>query len=183
MVNLTESIPMAYVKVKNTYGVIDKNGKALEKLSDKLSYNIPELTEITVSKFTPSEKISVKEEEKFKKTLEILRDLYNNNFIDKVESVSVSDDMIKLSISDKLTVELGSFDQLNAKIVMVKEIVATLDENDFGIIDASNADRVYYDRVMPDGSIPEEEQTSNTENPSLNPPSLPPLPDEKELYE
>ncbi len=166
VINITESIPMAYVKIKDSYGVIDKNGKALEKINDTNIYNIPELLEISAEKFTPSEKISVKEEEKFKKTLEILRDLYNNNFIDKIKSVSVSENMIILKVSDKLIIEMGSYEQFNSKIVMVKEIVATLNENDFGTIDASDADRVYFDRTMPEGVLPEVEETTdaNEEN-------------------
>ncbi len=163
VINITESIPMAYIKIKDAYGVIDKNGKALEKVSAANIYNIPELLDITSKKFTLSEKISANDEEKFKKTLEILRDLYNNNFIDKIKSVSVSEDMIILKVSDKLIIEMGRYEQFNSKIVMVKEIVATLNENDFGTIDASNADRVYFDRTMPEDAQPEGEEATEIE--------------------
>ncbi len=159
-VELTECVPMAYVPAAGGYAVIDKTGKALETSENNSLYQLPVLSDFRVEQFTLSEKILTENEEKFKKTLEILLDLYNNSFIDKIKSVSVVEEEIELSISDRLTVRMGSYERFNAKIVMVKEIIANLPEDQaYGVIDAGDPDRVYHDKVMPEGiegEVPEE---------------------------
>ncbi len=158
VINITESVPVAYAAYKNMYVVIDKNGKVLERTNDKSGYFVPQVMGINVLKADPSFKISVKDEENFKKTLEILRDLYNNNFIDKISSISMSENGINLKINDNLTIEMGSYEQFNAKVVMVKEIVSSLPKDAVGVIDARNANRVYYDSALPEEIKPKEEK-------------------------
>lgn len=170
LINVTECIPVAYIKTKKGCAVIDKNGKILETATEKGDYRIPEITGMVSETYKPLENISVKEEEKFKKTLEILRDLYNNNFIDIIVSISVSDKEITMKKSDAFIIKMGSYEQFNAKIVMVKEILAGLPADAVGTLDATKVDRVYYDRTNP--LAPEEEtpppETSN--EPAVAPP-------------
>jgi len=161
IVNITECVPIAVMKTKKGYAVIDKNGKILEALTDKGTYMVPEIMGFVSETVKPLEKISVKEEEIFKKTLEILRDLYNNNFIDVISSISVSEKNIVMKKSDTFVIEMGGFEQFNAKIVMVKEILAGLPSDAVGTLDASNADRVYYDKTNP--VEPQEENLENAQ--------------------
>ena len=94
-----------------------------------------------------SEKIIANNGEIFQKTLEIIRDLYNNSFIGEVLSVETVDEKIILKLSDELIADMGGYERFNAKIVMVKEIALSLPENSVGKIDAQNPDKVYYDKT------------------------------------
>lgn len=157
-VEIRESVPMAFVPSTEGFAVIDKNGKVLESWYDEFLYPLPVLTDFRTEKIVLSEKILTENEENFQKTLEILLDLYNNSFMDKIKSVSVADGEIILTLSDRLTAKMGSYERFNAKVVMVKEIVANLPENQaYGVLDASDPDRVYHDKTMPEGF--EEEKT------------------------
>ena len=172
VIKITESAPVAYIPAKNGYVVIDKTGKALEATDDNTLYEIPVAKDISADKFTLSEKIITDNKENFQKTLEILRDLYNNNFIREILSVETVDGKIILKITDELVVDMGEYERFNAKIVMVKEVVASLPENAVGRIDASNPDKVYYNKTPP--AIPEEEaveEQTGEENAPQEPPA------------
>lgn len=168
VINLTECIPLGYVPASSGYAVIDKDGKVLEVLNDANLYKIPVLSDYLSDSAIPSEKISVEEQEKFKKTLEILRDLYNNNFIENIYSMSMSANEVVFKISDRLIVEMGEYEQFNAKIVMVKEILSKLPENDYGTLRVVNSERVYHDHVMPEGATLTEEELAEIEKQKEN---------------
>ena len=157
VVSITECIPFGYVNSPEGYAVVDKDGKVLEITGDLNLYKIPLLSEYSSDSAIPSEIISVNEEN-FEKTLEILRDLYNNNFIENIYSVSMSGSEIILKVSDRLIIEMGEYEQFNAKIVMVKEILSRLPENDYGTLRLVGSERVYHDHTMPEGATLTEEE-------------------------
>ena len=142
-IKITESIPMAYVPCMDFHLVIDKGGKALEPQTGDLLYSIPVLLDFPITEFDPGEKILIQEEEKFQKTLEILRDLYNNNFIEEIQSITTKEENIILTLSEQLQIHMGDTEQFNSKIVMVQEVLKRLPENTSGIIDAKNPNKVY----------------------------------------
>lgn len=168
VITLTECIPLGYVPMASGYAVIDKDGKVLELSNDTGLYKIPVISDYLSDSAIPSEKISVEEQEKFKKTLEILRDLYNNNFIENIYSMSMSGNEIVFKISDRLIIEMGEYEQFNAKIVMVKEILSKLPENDYGTLRVVSSERVYHDHVMPEGATLTEEELAELEKSKEN---------------
>jgi len=143
-INVTESIPMGYISYNDKLLVVDKDGKVLEAKNEKINYQIPILSDFKVSQFTLGKKINEKDEEKLKKTLEIAKNLYNNNLIDKIVSITSQKDDFYLIVNDNLKIVIGDTENLSGKLVMLKEVLNKLPEDATGIIDARNADKVYH---------------------------------------
>lgn len=143
-ITITESIPLGYVSCNDKVLVVDKEGKVLEIKTEEINYLIPLLNDFEITKFTAGKKIEVKDDEKLQKTLEIAKNLYNNNLIDKVKSISSEKDNYYLHINDNLKALIGDTENLSAKIVMLKEVLGKLPQDATGIIDARDPDKVYH---------------------------------------
>lgn len=143
-ISITECIPMAYVKCKEKFVVIDKTGKTLEVKNNKNDIKIPILYDFELGGYTLGKKISVKDEEKLKKTLEITRDLYNNNLIEKVTSINSVSGKYYLNLDGNLKILIGDGENLNSKLVMINEVLKKLPKNASGTLDATDSNKVYH---------------------------------------
>ena len=143
-ITITESIPTAYVPYNDTMIVVDKEGKALELKNAETDYKIPILYDFNLTQFALGKKINIKDEEKLKKTLEITKHLYNNNLIDKIRSINSQNDVYYLNINERLRASVGDGENLNAKLIMLNEVLLKLPSDASGIIDVRDPDRVYH---------------------------------------
>ena len=143
-IEITESIPMAYIPYNDKLIVTDYEGKVLEVKTEKINYAVPILYDFNLKSFSLGEKINEKDSEKLKKTLEITKNLYNNNLIEKVRSINSVDGEYFLNISEKLKITIGDGSDLSAKLVMLLEVLKKIPADAGGLIDARNADRVYH---------------------------------------
>lgn len=143
-ITVTECIPVAYIQSADGMVVVDKDGKVLEKKTDKIDYKLPILFDFKYEKYTIGKKINENNNENLQKTLEITKNLYNNNLIDKVLSITTTKGELYLNFRNGLKVIVGNEENINAKLTMLKEVLNQLPEGAGGILDARDPDRIYH---------------------------------------
>ncbi|MBE7020393.1 MAG: FtsQ-type POTRA domain-containing protein [Ruminococcaceae bacterium] len=143
-INVTECIPIAYIQSAGGMVVVDKDGKVLEKKDENNPHKIPVLFDFKFEKYTLGKKIDENNNEKLKKTLEITKNLYNNNLIADVISITTTKGELCLNLRSGLRVILGSGEELEKKLTMLQEVLKRLPEGAGGVIDARNPDKLYH---------------------------------------
>ncbi len=143
-INVTECIPLAYIQCAGAMVVVDKDGKVLEKKDDKVNHEIPILFDFKFEKYTLGKKINENNNEKLKKTLEITKNLYNNNLIADVISITTTKGELCLNLKSGIRVILGNADELDKRLTMLQEVLKRLPEGSGGVIDARNPDKLYH---------------------------------------
>lgn len=143
-ISVTECIPMAYIQCANEMVVVDKDGKVLEKKTEDINYNLPILFDFKFDKYTLGEKISKNNNEKLQKTLEITKNLYNNNLIEDVLSITTTKGELYLNFRDGLKVIVGDEKDIGSKLTMLKEVLKVMPDKSGGIIDARDPQKLYH---------------------------------------
>jgi len=143
-INVTECIPIAYIQSAGGMVVVDKDGKVLEKKDENNPHKIPVLFDFKFEKYTLGKKIDENNNEKLQKTLEITKNLYNNNLIADVISITTTKGELCLNLRSGLRVILGSGEELEKKLTMLQEVLKRLPEGAGGVIDARNPDKLYH---------------------------------------
>lgn len=143
-ISVTECIPLAYIQSADGMVVVDKDGKVLEKKTEEISYKLPILFDFKFDTYILGEKISENNNEKLQKILEITKNLYNNNLVKDVLSITTTKGEIYLNFRDGLKVIVGDEENINGKLTMLKEVLKAIPEGSKGVIDARNADKLYH---------------------------------------
>ena len=143
-ISVTECIPLAYIQATDGMVVVDKDGKVLEKKSEETDYKLPILYDFKFDKYTLGKKLSENNNEKLQKTLEITKNLYNNNIIDNVLSITTVKGEIYLHMTDGMKVIVGDEENIDSKLTMLKEVLAKLPEGAGGVIDARDPAKLYH---------------------------------------
>ena len=143
-ISVTECIPLAYIQAADGIIVVDKDGKVLEKKSEEINYKIPILYDFKFDNYTLGKKIFENNNEKLKKTLEITKNLYNNNIIEDVLSITTVKGDIYLHLDSGMKVIIGNEENIASKLTMLKEVLAKLPDGAGGIIDARDPSKLYH---------------------------------------
>lgn len=143
-ISVTECIPLAYVQSADGMVVVDKDGKVLEKKTEEITYVLPILFDFKFDKYVLGEKISENNNKKLQKTLEITKNLYNNNLIEDVLSITTTKGELYLNFRNGLKVIVGNEENIEGKLTMLKEVLKVMPKGSTGIIDARDPDKLYH---------------------------------------
>ena len=143
-ISVTECIPLAYIKSADGMVVVDKDGKVLEKKTEEVTYKLPILFDFKFDNYILGKKISQNKNEKLQKTLEITKNLYNNNLIEEVLSITTTKGELYLNFRSGLKVIVGDEENIASKLTMLKEVLKVMPKGSKGIIDARDPDKLYH---------------------------------------
>lgn len=143
-ISVTECIPLAYIQSVDGMVVVDKDGKVLEKKTEEVTYVLPILFDFKFDKYVLGEKISENNNKKLQKTLEITKNLYNNNLIEDVLSITTTKGELYLNFRNGLKVIVGNEENIEGKITMLKEVLKVMPKGSSGIIDARDPNKLYH---------------------------------------
>lgn len=141
-IDVSERVPVGSVGYMGAYILVDKNGYALEIVTEIKDKKIVELRGITLNKVTIGKKISEGEMDKLKTSLCMLELLEKNNLIAKVKYIDVKDiKNVIMFVDNRLDVKIGSAEELSSaatckyRLDFLKAIIDKLKENQAGEID------------------------------------------------
>ncbi|MBQ7668101.1 MAG: FtsQ-type POTRA domain-containing protein [Clostridia bacterium] len=137
LINISEKEPIAKLKLLGSNIFIDEDGYVLEVLTDDEDYEVPLLENIEVSSIIPNRELDADNPELYKKYLEILKNLKNNDMLENITKIKFTDTFILYTVNgDKIN--MGDTSDINYKVLRLKSIL----ENNTGnlYIDISNVD-------------------------------------------
>ena len=146
IIAIVESLPIASVRIGDSYWLLDSTGKLLEKTVSGMEGTI---TVKGVSPRAPAEgeKISLGEAEKAKRDylVSLLGLIYENELYDGITYIDMSNATdVVFDYLGRFRVRLGQDDELSGKISMLRGVVAQLGEYDSGEINLSAAHEAHF---------------------------------------
>ena len=144
-IRVTESEPIACVPFLDGAVLIDKNGKALEKVTMDKTSNYLAIMGSEMVNFEPGEKIIVENQKKLQIILATVAEIVHNNLMGTVVEINVEDtSSIEYKLNGgRLTVLMGASDELAYKTRFLKQILSELGDNPKGVVDLTAKDPTY----------------------------------------
>ena len=144
-IRVTESEPIACVPFLDGAVLIDKNGKALEKVTMDKTSNYLAIMGSEMVNFEPGEKIIVENQKKLQIILATVAEIVHNNLMGTVVEINVEDtSSIEYKLTGgRLTVLMGASDELAYKTRFLKQILSELGDNPKGVVDLTAKDPTY----------------------------------------
>lgn len=132
-IEVVENELLGYVAFHDSFLCIDKEGRVLEQSKDK-RYELPTIEGIEFESFLVGEKLGADNDEKIKVLTEMISVLSKYDFIEKVDSIDISNlEEIHLYV-DKLNVIIGNIRDFDKKI---KWLIKVNVNYSMGILDLS----------------------------------------------
>lgn len=143
--NVTPAKAAGYIKTESGYSIISTNGKVLEKTTE-LPSKMAQISGIDVADVDVAGRVS--DEQGALKSISIIYETLGKGMSANITALHVGD-RINLSFvyRDRVTVRLGSESDLAEKLKFVVKILADpekIDEDDVGVVYASNAKRISF---------------------------------------
>ena len=145
-VEITERVPMVQVVYAESYIVIDKDGRILEKTAEKLE-GVAVLEGVKVTSANEGEIISLKEEETQKIVIGCIGNLEKADIIKDITYMSFEDmTNITFNYQSRLDVICGTHIDFSRKLSLFKEAVNSnkLTQNSRGTINLSTTGKAIY---------------------------------------
>lgn len=145
-VEITERIPMVQVSYAETFIVIDKDGRVLEKTTEKLE-GVPVCEGLKVTSANEGEFISLKDEETQKIVVGCIGNMEKADIINDITYISFEDmTNITFNYQSRLDVVCGTHIDFQRKLDLFKEAVNSnkLTQNSRGTINLSTTGKAIY---------------------------------------
>lgn len=146
-IEISESYPIASIKIDDSYWIIDKNCRLLEETDFAGAENTITIKGVTPVSPVAGQKISLGDfsETQLVYLSRVLTELLEQNIQDKVTWIDMSNlSEITFDYDGRFTVELGRGENVDSKFVLFIEVVAKLENTDTGTIDLSTDDKAYF---------------------------------------
>lgn len=144
-IEVGERTPNYIIRYSSSYVYINNYGYILEISNEPLSLPIIEGYTTSQEKIVPGNRLDSEDLEKLNTVLKITESMKNNEILDKVTNIDISDKnnyIIKMEEQRK-TVYLGDASNINDRILMLKEIL--IKEADFeGEIFMKDLSKIYF---------------------------------------
>lgn len=142
---VTPCTPVVCMYSQDAWYILDIKGKILEKIgSDQLG----ELPVVTGGQLETPEvgKYAVFfEEESSKALFSVLNTAKNSDILEDIGDIDITKVYdVKFEYLGRFTVEIGSFDDIERKFKFMNAVVASLGENETGVIDVSDGQTGYF---------------------------------------
>lgn len=145
-VKVTECIPVGSIQNGETYIILDKNFKVLEKI-DAPAENVTQISGIAVTAANEGAVISADDADKLTTVIEIYNELVGEDLISKIVTIDFSDmNNISFNYENRLDVLCGSVVDFSKKIGMFQKAITStkLTGNSRGTINISTFGKAIY---------------------------------------
>ena len=143
IINIKEKRPIGFIQWNKDYIVIDSKGFCLEFISQKPTW-LTDILNVKIAAAEPGKKITVENITLFDEIMELLSAIYNNEINFPIASVYKEKDDYYITTGELITVKLGSADQIDSKMAMLKEVIKQIPADKPGLIDATNSEKIYF---------------------------------------
>lgn len=144
-IEVSERTPNYIIMYSSSYVYINNYGYILEISNESLSLPIIEGYTTSQEKIVPGNRLNSDDLEKLNTVLKLTESMQNNEILDKVTSIDISDKnnyIIKME-NERKTVYLGDASNINDRVLMLKEIL--IKEADFeGEIFMKDLSKIYF---------------------------------------
>lgn len=130
---IEESTPLGYVPFNGTYLCVGNDGQVLAQ-NDKPKLDLPIIVGLKFNKFKINEKLAIMNDDNFMIVVEMITTLRKYDFLDKVDTIDISNvEQIHLYV-DKLDVIIGNIREFDKKIMWLTQVYK---DYTIGILDLS----------------------------------------------
>lgn len=140
IINVTESEPIAAIKVDGSWWIVDQKARALEEAEQQKIAGKIIISGIEPTSMVEGKEMIVDEEQetKLQYMIDILTALYKAGISDKVGSLDMSNiGNIRFAYTDRFTVILGGGDNPEYKLTLMNDVISQLNPDENGKIDLS----------------------------------------------
>ena len=135
-IEIEECNPCAQILCgESLYLIVDETGKILDTSSDNEKYNVPVIEGVLVEQFEVGKVVSTNDSNTVSTLLTIARELIDNEMVNQVKRLSLSDGDIFLHFENNISADIGSGDNSAYKISFLKEAIQGIPEGKTGIIE------------------------------------------------
>lgn len=133
-ITVYEKAVAGFVELLSRYIYFDKDGTVIES-SDIMTSGVPQIIGMKFDHFVLNEKLPVEDEKIFKKILETSQLLGKYDI--KIEKIYFDEDYNLTLFFKKVEVKLGSFDNIDEKIIRLKKILPEIEDKN-GVLRLEN---------------------------------------------
>lgn len=140
IIKVTESQPIAVISFDDIWWIVDQKAKVLEKTDAKGASEKIHISGIDPISLAEGQKMFVDESQqtKLQYLTNVLSALYTAGISSQVSSIDVSNIAnISFAYGDRFTVNFGSGENAEDKLVMINDVMTQLNPDDTGMIDLS----------------------------------------------
>lgn len=135
VIEIKECEPIAQVACgQSLYLVIDKNGKILDTAGELEKYSVPVISNMKFNEFEVGKMLDFENSGGLKKTLELLRELKQNDMMESVTSVYADGSNIHAVLNKNIDCNFGYEDNLSYRVKFVKECMQKIPDGQGGKI-------------------------------------------------
>lgn len=148
---ITERKQAAFIQAEKLRWLIDKDGYILESIPADQQVALPAVAGATMLAPSPGTRIAFKEEDSLRVLSQVLSAIESGGIVNKIGKVDVSK-LYNLTITyeNRFVVVLGTEEDLDKKIRMLKAVVEQLEATDRGTINLSDVKQA---RFQPNANI------------------------------
>lgn len=144
-IEVKERTPNYIIMYSSSYVYINNYGYILEISNEPLSLPIIEGYATSQEKIVPGNRLEIDDLEKLNTVLKLTESMQNNEILDKVTSIDISDKnnyIIKME-NERKTVYLGDASNINDRVLMLKEILIK-EANFEGEVFIQDLNKIYF---------------------------------------
>ena len=146
-IRVTESQPIAVVSVNGTWWLIDQKARVLEKTNADIAAKKIQVTGISPTSMAISHRVGVAASEQTKLTylINVLSAISSGGIAGDVKSIDMSSiGSISFIYMNRFTVLLGTGENIDYKMILLRDMLAQLKPEDKGKIDLSRDNKYHF---------------------------------------
>ena len=147
IIGVVERVPVASVRIGDSYWLLDSEGRLLEKVEKGSTDGLMNVVGVVPRAPSAGDYISLGETEKVRRDylVTLLGLLEKYDLCGNIGTLNMSDTTdVTFDYLERYTVRLGQDDNLNDKVAILDGVVAQLGEYDMGEIDLSKAQEAHF---------------------------------------
>lgn len=138
VIDIVEKEPIAQIPFFGSQVLIDDEAIIIEVVTDGKEVKVPALTGVELTSFNLNKQIEMENQAELKKYLEILKELKNNDMLEKVEKITIKDSIL-IYFEEGHVAKLKDTSNLQYKIMLLSQILPR--ESNNVLIDLTNEEK------------------------------------------
>ncbi len=147
VITVTDGVGEYFLKTGGDVYILDKSLRILE-ISEKIPDDLPELISCDIQSAVLGEMLTFRTETHYNYLTRLLSDIRDHKAAPHINRIDMSEKFgVKLKYDDRFIISIGDAENASVKLTLAEEIIATLAENDKGIIDATDIEKCTFRKM------------------------------------
>lgn len=144
-VSVTECVPVAAVNQADTYYLVDKKGKILEKTTSAKAGKLPKIQGIDLNGVQIGQNLNSLQNERVEPLFQFIDQLDEKKIISKVNYINVDKLYdVRMGYQGRFDVYFGNMEDMERKLRFLLSVEKRLSPSDKGIIDLTDEKKAYF---------------------------------------